>query len=635
MLLPKTDLRDSIFLQQWKNSRVFRDIVIIAAFILILLVSAFALDLYDVLNEFLHSNEHWEADEFIISFIFIALGLAVFAIRRWKDLKSEIDSRIKTEKAFQINEARLQSLIDTTSDWIWEVDENIAFTYVSPRIKDIIGYTAEDIIGKTPLDILEYKDAIQMSEYIRKTAQLKKSFKNLEHAYPHKDGSVIFLETSGVPILDEEGNLKGYRGINKDITERKRAEKELQTNEARLRSLFETTSDWIWEADTTGILNFVSPRIKDILGYEPEEIIGKNFSVYMDNDEAERIDKIFEKFTPLGKPLIAVENINLHKDGHEVYVETSAVPIFNENGKTVGYRGANRDISERRRSEEALRKAHDKLEERVRERTAELKVLNKKLMRKVEELDEFTYIASHDLHEPLRKITAFSDLLRQDIGTDLPPDARTDLNYILDAGKRMQMLIDHLLILSRTGRKAINREMISLADCAKDAIEALEIKISEKNVKIESDDLPVVYGDKTVLTQLYQNLIGNAIKFNTDLLPVVKLTAENVEGRLILGVWDNGIGIKPEFAQKIFAPFQRLHGRDQFEGTGIGLAICRKAVERHGGEIWVESEPRKGAHFRFTIGEKTKNNTKENTCHSQEEGQPSSCSPKMTPATAS
>ncbi len=277
-------------------------------------------------------------------------------------------------------------------------------------------------------------------------------------------------------------------------------------------------------------------------------------------------------------------------------------------------------ITERKQAEATLAQQAKQLE-----RT------NEELKRKNAELDQFTYVASHDLQEPLRKVTAFSGMLRQDLGSSLPERAEKDLGFILDAAKRMQKLVQDLLVLSRSGRVAMKRETVSLNHCADHAIDSLAVRIEESGAEITRDELPQVWGDRTMLTQLYQNLLSNALKFTDANRPLIRLTAERIDGQLILGVKDNGIGIERKHAEYIFAPFKRLHGRGEYEGTGIGLAICGKTVERHGGRIWIESSKGKGAHFKFTIGEKTPKK-EESSWDSSMENLRSSCSPKMTPA---
>lgn len=244
-----------------------------------------------------------------------------------------------------------------------------------------------------------------------------------------------------------------------------------------------------------------------------------------------------------------------------------------------------------------LEQVHERTEQEVARRTAEL-------ARKNQELDEFTYVASHDLQEPVRKLISFSRLLEQDLPGQLPAAAAQDLHFIVDAAQRMRDLIQDLLALSRAGRSALCQEVVDLNQCVDRALEALEVRIRETGAEIIRDVLPSVTGDPTLLTQLYQNLIGNALKFVTPgRRPRVHLTAQRSQEGWVLGVKDNGIGIPPEYAERIFRPFQRLHSRKEYDGTGIGLAICKKAVERHSGRIWVDSQPGEGSHFQFTLRE--------------------------------
>jgi light-regulated signal transduction histidine kinase (bacteriophytochrome) len=244
------------------------------------------------------------------------------------------------------------------------------------------------------------------------------------------------------------------------------------------------------------------------------------------------------------------------------------------------------------------------------EHASKLERLNQELHERNRELDEFTHVASHDLQEPLRKLTAFAGLIRKDIGENLPEVANKDLNYITDAASRMQNLIKDLLAFSRSGRAEMNREEISLDKCVDEALEALDARIQDTHAEIYRDRLPAVWGDYRMITQLYQNLIGNALKFVREGPPLVCLTAEEVDGQWVLGVQDNGIGINPQYAEQIFVPFKRLHTQSDYEGTGVGLAICKKVIERHNGKIWVESELGKGAHFKFMMPKRKEDKVK-------------------------
>jgi len=266
----------------------------------------------------------------------------------------------------------------------------------------------------------------------------------------------------------------------------------------------------------------------------------------------------------------------------------------------------------RKRAEIELAKHRDHLEELVEDRTAALKTANEDLAARNTELDEFTYIASHDLQEPLRKLTFVAQLLQEDVGQGEPERVNEDLRLISSAAARMRTLIQDLLALSRSGRKDMDWGEVSIGECVDLALDALAVGVAETGAQIVRSDLPVVRGDRGLLTQLYQNLIGNALKFRGEEAPRVVLSCERAGAGWICEVKDNGIGFKPEYAEEIFMPFRRLHSRGKYEGTGIGLAVCRKIVERHGGKIWVESEPGKGAKFRFTIGEKERGKRPEN-----------------------
>jgi signal transduction histidine kinase len=257
--------------------------------------------------------------------------------------------------------------------------------------------------------------------------------------------------------------------------------------------------------------------------------------------------------------------------------------------------------SSRCRERATLQRANTELEQRVSDRTRELERRTQDLERFNTELDQFTYVASHDLQEPVRNLVSYSTLLKEDLGGELSQDVTEDLFYITSAASRMQQLVQDLLALSRAGRAAVKTEPVDLNDCVHHALDALRIRIDETEAEVFLAPLPTIQGDATLLTQLYQNLLGNALKFVGEERPVIHLTVERGADMWILGVRDNGIGLAPEYAEQIFKPFKRLHGMAAYAGTGIGLSICQKAAERHGGRIWVESEPGQGAHFRFTL----------------------------------
>jgi light-regulated signal transduction histidine kinase (bacteriophytochrome) len=245
-------------------------------------------------------------------------------------------------------------------------------------------------------------------------------------------------------------------------------------------------------------------------------------------------------------------------------------------------------------SSEELKKAHNVLELRVRERTEELARSNA-------ELEQFAYIASHDLQEPLRMVSSYVQLLGRRYKGKLDQDADDFIAFASEGAIRMQRLINDLLAYSRVGTRGKSFEEVNLEAVLARALENLQLALKEKNAAVTHDPLPVVYGDAGQLTQVFQNLIDNAMKFRAEALPRVHVSARLEGNDCVCSVRDNGIGIAPEFVNRLFVLFQRLHTRRDYPGTGIGLAICKRIVERHGGKIWVESRPGEGSTFFFQI----------------------------------
>ena len=273
-------------------------------------------------------------------------------------------------------------------------------------------------------------------------------------------------------------------------------------------------------------------------------------------------------------------------------------------------------------SNEELQKAHDVLEIRVTERTAELQRSNAQLRAEMEErkkaeealrrrtnelarsnaeLEQFAYIASHDLQEPLRMVSSYVQLLAKRYRGKLDQDADDFIGYASDGALRMQKLINDLLAYSRVGTRGKSFEEVNLEVALTQALGNLQLAIREKNAIVTHDPLPIAYGDSGQLTQVFQNLIDNAIKFRSEEPPRVHVSARLERGECVCSVQDNGIGIAPEYLNRLFLLFQRLHTRKEYPGTGIGLAICKRIVERHEGKIWVESKPGEGSTFHFRI----------------------------------
>lgn len=372
----------------------------------------------------------------------------------------------------------------------------------------------------------------------------------------------------------------------------------LRTAEERQRLILDSVPHGVVMFDESGRIRLANRIMERLFGFPHEELIGQRIDVLIPDflpgrDGNLLLDSIEDLAIDPSSP--RREYSGLRADGSRLPLELGLNPLETPEGLFVV--AAIVDISERKARELDLREYADRLESTNRDLTA----TKTKLELKNQELDEFTYVASHDLQEPIRKLVSFSSLLEQDLGGNLNEAAAGDLRFIVDAAIRMRSLVQDLLALSRAGCAAMKLEPVPVEICQRDALDVLQMRIRETGTVIHRSAMPTVTGDRTLLTQLFQNLIENAIKFSAGRNPEITLTAEQQDDHWILGVRDNGIGMKPEYSERIFRPFQRLHRRDEYEGTGIGLSICRKTVERHGGRIWVETRPGEGSHFKFTL----------------------------------
>ena len=255
------------------------------------------------------------------------------------------------------------------------------------------------------------------------------------------------------------------------------------------------------------------------------------------------------------------------------------------------------------------------MEDRVAERTAELAQANRELKRSNEELQHFAYVASHDLQEPLRKIASYTQLLEKRYGGQFDEKADKFIGYVTDGVQRMQTLINDLLAYSRVGTRGRPFEPTDCEEVFETAVSNLETAITETEARVTHDPLPTVMADGRQLVQAFQNLIANGIKFRREEPPQIHVTAKQEENEWVFSIRDNGIGIDEQYAERIFVIFQRLHTRTEYAGTGIGLAICKKIVERHGGRIWLESNVGEGTAFYFTIPERTERHAGDDDAH--------------------
>jgi len=379
-----------------------------------------------------------------------------------------------------------------------------------------------------------------------------------------------------VPLVPRALHMPKMASTNErlrlEMEERKQAERKA----AHLAAIVEFSRDAIISQDMTGTITSWNAGAEKLFGYSAEEVLGQPVHMVFPTERAWKSEAMAR--IRGGEMVLPFETTGLRKDGSQVPLSASLSPIQNANGEVMGASKIARDITELKRAE------------------AELRAANR-------DLDEFTYMASHDLQEPVRKQLMFSDVLKAEVGEELSPDAALAVDAISSSARRMQALIQDLLSLSRTGRHVVKLERVALDEVLDRILGQLSLVVEETGAEITRDPLPTVQGDATLLGELYQNLIGNALKFRKPgEMPRIRLTAQEKNGQTVFGVQDNGIGVHPESVNMIFEPFKRASARAHYEGSGIGLAICKKVVAHHGGTLWVESEEGQGAHFQFTLG---------------------------------
>jgi len=389
-----------------------------------------------------------------------------------------------------------------------------------------------------------------------------------------------FLDDGASRIVVTHENITWRKESEETLRE---AMTELAMKEARLKTLVETIPDLMWLKSVDGVFFWCNPGVERLLGAKEADIIGRTDYDYFDKEMADFVRGNDRKAMAAGGPTVNEEWLTFASDGHRAFCETIKTPMYDAEGNVLGVLGIARDITERYEAEKKLKLAMDDL------------------ARSNEELEQFAYVASHDLQEPLRMVASYTQLLSRRYKGKLDSDADEFIAYAVDGANRMQKLITDLLEFSRVGTRGKKFEPADCAAALGQALTNLRATIEASGAVVTHDPLPTLRADKTQIAQVFQNLIGNAIKFHGDKPPHVHVSAEPRESEWVFGAHDDGIGIDPKYLDRIFAIFQRLHTREEYPGTGIGLAICKKVAERHGGRIWVESELGKGSTFFFTI----------------------------------
>jgi PAS domain S-box-containing protein len=466
--------------------------------------------------------------------------------------------------------------------------------YVNDKFCVISKYSREELLGQ---DHRIINSGYHPQEFMRDlwTTIARGSVWRGEIRNRAKDGSIYWVDTTIVPFLNEAGKPRQYIAIRADITERKRAEEAQE----RLAAIVTSSDAAIIGKTLAGIITDWSPGAEALFGYAAAEAIGRPMTLTFPPDrlpeEAEILSRIGR-----GESVKHYETVRQRKDGAPVDVSVTVSPILDRRGKIVGASTVARDITERKRAEAEVLRLNVGLEARVVQRTAELEEAN-------QELEAFSYSVSHDLRAPLRAVNGFAGIVLEDYGSVLPPEGKHYLERVRDGGKRMGELIDDLLAFSRLGRLPLGLRGVDTKRLVQEVISELNLPATGRPIETRVADLPACQGDPALLKQVWMNLLSNAVKYSRERTPaVVEVGCERNHGECVFFVRDNGVGFDMQYAGKLFGVFQRLHRAEEFEGTGVGLAIVKRVVHRHGGRVWARAEAGRGATFYFTLKEEAK-----------------------------
>ena len=517
--------------------------------------------------------------------------------RQYVAIRADITERKRTENQLKTSFKEVGDLKAALDEHaiVAITDPQGRITYVNDKFCAISKYAREELLGQ---DHRLINSGFHPTEFIRDlwtTITHGKAWKG-EIKNKAKDGSFYWVDTTIVPFLNESGKPRQYVAIRADITERKRTEHQLKTSFKEIGDLKTALDEHAIVAitDPQGKITYVNEKFCAISKYARKELLGQDHRLI--NSGFHPTEFIRDLWTTITHGKVWKGEIkNKAKDGTFYWVDTTIVPFLNEQGKQRQYVAIRADITERKRVEEEVRQLNADLERRVHARTRELEAAN-------QELEAFSYSVSHDLRAPLRGMDGYVRMLKEDYADRLDAEGNRLLDVVSSEARRMGQLIDDLLAFSRLGRRQMECRPVDLTDLAHNVFERLTVAAPDPPVRLELKPLPPALGDQAMLRQVFANLIGNALKFTRHQpAPVVEVGGSIRDGELTCYVKDNGIGFDEQYRHKLFGVFQRLHSEAEFEGTGVGLALVQRIIQRHGGRVWAEGKLNRGAVFYFTL----------------------------------
>jgi PAS domain S-box-containing protein len=523
-----------------------------------------------------------DGSRFLASIIFKALRDPAGNLRGFSEISRDLSERKESGEKYR-------GLLEAAPDAMVVVNQGGEIVLLNVQAEKQFGYHRNELLGQRVKNIIPEGFAERLIADGTRTAAealAQQMGTGIELTGRRKDGSDFPIEIMLSPLESAEGVL--VTAAIRDISVRKDAERHLAQMEGRYRGLLEAAPDAMVVVNQAGEIVLLNVQAEKQFGYHRDELLGQKVKNIVPEGFAERLiaDALRSAEDALAQQMgTGIELTGRRKNGSEFPIEIMLSPLESADGVLVT--AAIRDISVRKRSEQHLVKT-----------VGELKRSN-------DELQQFAYVASHDLQEPLRMVASYTQLLAQRYKGRLDSDADEFIAYAVDGSTRMQGLVQDLLVYSRAGTNGKALHEISSENALKEALTNLRATIEESGAIVTHDSLPAITTDDRQLAQVFQNLVGNAIKYHSSEVPHIHVSATKNGGKeWIFSVRDNGIGIDPQYFERIFVLFQRLHGPREFKGTGIGLAICKKMLERLGGRIWVESQPEKGSTFYFSLPER-------------------------------
>ncbi len=488
-----------------------------------------------------------------------------------------------------ITQAQEKRLFEVSVDLLCVADADGHFRHLSPSWEDTLGWTLEQLMARPFIEFVHPDD---LSATTREVDSLLEGnvTDHFENRYLASDGTYRWL--SWRSRRSDDGMI--YASA-RDVTQQKLLEEARDT----LATVVESAFDAIMALDLYGHVTNVNPAAEAMFGWSREEVVGQHVSLLFPGR-----DDAYELLARIRTgDVTRYEAMGVRSDGSSLAAWVTVSGIRDHEGSVIGASVFTMDISDRKNAEAEAAQLRVKLEERVVERTRELEQKTRELEASIAELDAFGYSVSHDLRAPLRAMDGFSRILLTDFEASLPDEAVRFLQHIRTNAQGMQKLVDALLGFSRLGRRALEPRLLSPTPLVRQALSDLGVELERAGAVVEIGDLPQCEADPVLLKQVFVNLISNALKFTREIEePRVEVTSTSRDGAIVYVVRDNGVGFDPQYADKIFGVFQRLHRAEDYEGTGIGLATVERIVTKHGGQIWCEGEPGVGASFYFTLG---------------------------------